>query len=200
MPKLLRDNPIYLAPDIFAERDSSGNPKILDQRTGRTLSPFNVDDKIFIYERQVLDWFINIAEQLGPFENSIFVILMIAVSYIEGVEQYRNGYSSNNMSRDLFTKGLKRIFHAESITDYNATNLYRHLRCGLFRNGMTGDAIVLNQTFNHAIEFSEKGTIDINPNIFLERIKEDFKNYINALQDTGNIILRENFNQMFYNV
>ena len=58
MPKKLRDEPIYLAPDILAWRDTQWNPVIRDNRTNRELNPNDINDKVYIYERQVNEWFI----------------------------------------------------------------------------------------------------------------------------------------------
>jgi hypothetical protein len=197
MPKRLRDEPIYLAPEIVAFRDVNYEPVITDERTGKKLNPFSIDDKIYIYKRQVEEWFLNRAVSLCHRKNNNFVVVMIATSYIEGIEQYRNGRLSNGLSKQYFLDGMKRIFGIQNVSDNQLKMLYKHLRCGLFHNGMSGVVVVLNRTFKCAIEFSNRGTIDINPRLFLAAIIQDFQQYINELNNENNTTLRNNFNRMF---
>ena len=197
MPKRLRDEPIYLAPKILAFRDVNYEPVITDERTGKKLNPFIIDDKIYIYKRQVEEWFLNRAVSLCHRKNNNFVVVMIATSYIEGIEQYRNGRLSHGHSKQYFSDGMKRIFGIQNVSDNQLKMLYKHLRCGLFHNGMSGDVVVLNRTLKGAIEFSNRGTIDINPRLFLAAILKDFQQYINELSNQNNTILRNNFNRMF---
>ena len=197
MPKRLRDEPLYLAPEILGCRDDHYNPVITDLRTETYLDPYNIDDKILIYKRQVEEWFLNRAVSLCHRKNNNFVVIMIATSYIEGVEQYRTGRESNGHSRQFFLAGLKRIFSLQNVSDDQLSNLYKHLRCGLFHNGMSGDVVVLNRSLKNAIEFSNSGTIDINPKLYLDAIIQDFNQYIRDLNKQNNIQLRNQFNRMF---
>lgn len=197
MPKRLRDEPIYLAPDIMGYRDDNYNPVISDLRTDTNLNPYNVDDKIIIYKRQVEEWFLNRAVSLCHRKNNNFIVVMIATSYVEGVEQYRTGRESNGHSRQFFLAGLRRIFDMQNVSDDQLSNLYKHLRCGLFHNGMSGDEVVLNRSLVNAIDFSNSGTIDINPKLYLDAIIQDFNQYIDDLHNLNNIELRNSFNGMF---
>lgn len=197
MPKRLRDEPIYLAPEILGYRDDNYAPVISDFRTNINLDPYDVDDKIIIYKRQVEEWFLNRAVSLCHRKNNNFIVVMIATSYVEGVEQYRTGRESNGHSRQFFLAGLRRIFDMQNVSDDQLSNLYKHLRCGLFHNGMSGDEVVLNRSLGNAIEFSNSGTIDINPKLYLDAIIQDFNQYIEDLHNLNNIELRNSFNGMF---
>ncbi|SEV93384.1 hypothetical protein [[Clostridium] fimetarium] len=197
MPKKLRNEPIYLASEILGFRDANYNPVITDERTGKRLDPNDIDDKIFIYKRQVDEWFLSRAVSLCSEKNNSFVVVMIATSYIEGVEQYRHGGLSNRKSKEYFLEGMRRIFRVQNVTDDQLSVLYKQLRCGLFHNGMSGDAVVLSHRFKINIEFSNRGTIDINPQLFLSDIIQDFEQYINDLTNLENTIMRNNFDCMF---
>lgn len=197
MPKRLRNEPIYLAPDILAWRDSDHRPRIIDERTERRLDHNSIDDKIFIYERQVREWFIDRANGLIQDKKYNFVVLMIAVAYIEGIEQYRRGESSERQSKKFFRYGIRRIFGVGESDWWKIDDLYTHLRCGLFHNGMSGDAVVLNRSLGCAIRVSERGTIDINPELFLNKVVDDFASYLEELRDVNNTVVRTNFNMMF---
>jgi len=83
------------------------------------------------------------------------------------------------------------------VSDNQLSDLYRHLRCGLFHNGMSGEAIVLNRTLKNAIEFYNRVTIDINHSMFLAVIILDFNQYISDLNNQNNIQLRNHFDVMY---
>lgn len=195
MPKRLRGEPIYLAPEILAYRDGNYNPQILDERRAIALDPNNIDDKILIYKRQVEEWFLKRAQRLCRRKVNDFLVVMIAVSYIEGVEQYRKGEDSNRRSQEFFSRSVRRIFNIQNVSNDQISSLYKHLRCGLFHNGMSGDAVVLNRKIKSALVFSDRGTIDINPKLFLAAVVQDFNQYLNDLDN--DIQLRDNFSRMF---
>lgn len=197
MPKKLRDEPIYVAPDILAWRDHNYFPHFEDSRTGLTLDPYNIESKIMIYERQVQEWFLKRAESLIRRKQNDFIVIMVAVAYIEGNEQYRQGASSNHRSRRFFKDGFQRIFHMPETECNNIDKLYTHLRCGLFHNGMSGDMVVLNRNLKKPVVFSDRGTIDINPKLFLKAVSADFTSYIEELRNSNNEALCNNFNCMF---
>lgn len=197
MPKRLRNEPIYLAPDILAWRDENNGPCVCDERNGIMLNPYCIDDKIYIYERQVREWFVDRAKSLILRKKNNFVVLMIAVAYIEGNEQYRRGELSDGQSKKFFRYGVQRIFGFCESDTRDINKLYAHLRCGLFHNGMSSDAVVLNRRLKNAIIFSQRETIDINPKLFLNAVVEDFNSYLDELRDVNNTALRNNFNMMF---
>lgn len=200
MPKRLRDEPIYLAPEILAYRGANNAPCVVDERTGRSLDPSSIDDKICIYERQVKEWFLERAKSFlrGRYSKyNGFAVMMIATSYIEGVEQYRKGRPSNGESKAFFVAGMKRIFGYSTEDETNLKNLYTHLRCGLFHNGMSGDAVVLSRKFSAPLTFSNRGTMDINPTRFLNAVCQDFEAYVKQLRNSENIELRIHFGNMF---
>lgn len=197
MTKRLRDETIYLAPQILGSRDLNGNPVIYDEKTNENLEPNNIDDKIKIYKRQVMEWFLNRASRLLKGKNNGFIILMIATSYIEGVQQYMNGNTSNNHSKTTFRQGLRRIFALDNVSDSLLNDFYQHVRCGLFHNGMSGDKVVISNDFLEPIAFPQNQTIDINPRMFLTKIREDFSKYISILKDTSNTNERRHFDNMF---
>jgi len=197
VPKQIRDYPLYLAPGIIGEFDEKSEPRVYDVIKGENLNPYDIDAKIIIYERQVKEWFLNKAAQLKNREDYGFIILMIAISYIEGVEQYRNGSSSHTQSRVAFRTGFKRIFPNISVSDSRIDDFYIDARCGLFHNGMTGSQIIINSKFEEVIDFSEDNSIKINENLFLDSIIDDFDDYISLLKNKDNIDYREKFNIMY---
>lgn len=123
--------------------------------------------------------------------------MLICLSYIEGIEQYRQGISSRNNSRNFFVEGLKRICPYLDGKEFEIENLYREARCGLFHNGMVEKRVIINNSFSSRIKFDDDD-IKISPSKLLNDIKIDFENYLQQLKENGK--LRDNFNRMFSNL
>lgn len=197
-PKIGED--IHIAPGITGKRDFNGALVIIDDKTKekeRLYPKANIEHKIRIFERQVNGWFLErVSIFLGEEDNG-FIVLMIATAYIEGVEQCRKGESSSGESKTFFKNGVKRIFRLESCFDNRLNNFYSELRCGLFHNGMTGANIRIFSRFERPIDFLDNGTIEINQRLFLEKVKDDFRQYLTDLRDTTNTELRNNFKKMY---
>jgi hypothetical protein len=195
--KLRQGTNIYIAPEIIGWLDENYNPVVEDERTGKKLDPRNIDDKIFIYERQVKDWFLKPATKYAKGKNNGFIVLMICMSYLEGVEQYRRGESSNNKSRVFFTHAINRIypnkFHSNDLNE-----LYKEARCGLFHSGMVKWKIIVSYSFLESLNFEDSTTINVNPKRFLEDIKADFNDFINKLKTDEES--RNRFDRMYSNI
>lgn len=200
MPKRIRrDYPIYIAPDITGFYDNGGNAKAFDERTKTELNPNTIDDKIYIYERQVRKWFLDKATKLVKGKNNGFLVLMICLSYLEGVEQYIQGQVSNSRSKEFFRNSMHRIYPGLFQND-ELNELYSEARCGLFHNGMVSGKILISLSYADSITIPDLDTIQINPQNFLIDIKQDFKKYLAILRDTRNILPREKFNGLFSNI
>ena len=196
-PQLGED--IHIAPGITGKRNGNGELVITVDSTQKRLYPDkHIEDKIYIFEKQVKGWFLDRASKLGEQEDDGFVILMIATAYIEEIEQYRTGQSSEGNSCSFFTDGIKRIFDIDSRYDERISNLYKELRCGLFHNGMTGPYIRIHSTiYKKPIDFTDGIIIKINQKLFLEKVKEDFEEYLIELRGTEHSELINNFNSMY---
>lgn len=183
MPKRLRREPIYIAPEIIGQINDSGS-FVFDERTGEELNPNEQFDKIKIYERQVKGWFLEPAFKLARYknENKGFIVLMICLSYIEGVEEYRSGESSRNRSQEFFRNGLKRIY-PERFTDDQLNRFYTEARCGLFHNGMVRGQIIINSSFEESLSFPDEETIKVNPTKLLKDISSDFESFLRILRE-----------------
>jgi len=184
MPKRLRREPIYIAPEIIGHINENGTPIVFDERTGEELSPYDSIDKVKIYERQVSDWFLKPAQNLDKYKNQNkgFIILMICLSYIEGAEEYKTGESSRNKSKEFFRNGLNRIFPGR-FTEDELNRFYGEARCGLFHNGMVRGQIIINSGFEESLSFPDRETIKVSPSKFLRDIIDDFKSYIRILKE-----------------
>lgn len=198
MSKKLRRNPINIAPEIVGWIDENMEPHVYDNRHNENLDPRNVNDKIIIYERQVKDWFLNPATNLTRYRNRNkgFIVLMICLSYLEGIEQYRRGENSNGGSRAFFVSAMERLYPNE-FQNHQLEEFYSQARCGLFHNGMVRGKIIINNGFGKSVEFIGND-IKISPSKFLWKIKEDFESYLQELRtnEQSRII----FDRMYSNV
>lgn len=194
MTKKLRSYPLYIAPGIKGWIDPKKGPIVYDEIHNQNLDPYDISDKIKIYERQVKEWFLKRVSYSLRGKNYGMIVLMVCLSYLEGVQQYRKGRSSeNHESRPFFRESVKRIYPEFNDTQLN--KLYEQARCGLFHNGMTDSMIVYSYKYDCALNFREEGTIKINPKILLKDIKKDFKKYLRELQTDRD--LQRNFDNMF---
>ncbi|MDF2455208.1 MAG: hypothetical protein K0R51_1201 [Cytophagaceae bacterium] len=197
MSKKLRQEPIYIAPEIIGWLDENFKPIVYDERNKKSLNPTNIHDKITIYERQVNDWFLLPAKKIVDKKNHGFIVLMICMSYLEGVEQYHCGKDSKNQSRAFFISSLKRIY-PNSFNDGDLNTLYKEARCGLFHSGMVQGKIVINNTFDESIRFQSTLDIKINPKKLLYDIENDFNIFIQKLRADPQA--RELFGGMYSNI
>jgi hypothetical protein len=197
MTKKLRREPIDIAPDIVGWLEENYNPIVKDKRNNQDLDPNNVDHKIIIYERQVNDWFLVPATRYTKEENDGFIVLMICMSYLEGVEQYKKGETSNGRSGRFFKSAIERIYPGKYSPE-DLGNLYSEARCGLFHNGMVGGMIIINNSFNEPFKFENATTIKVNPKKLLEDIKADFEQFISQLR--SDLECRTKFGEMYSNL
>jgi len=103
MSKQIQTNEeIYLAPGIKG-RNEKGKPVVIDEIYNKNLDPTDINDKVIIYEREVKEWFLNPALALVEQNsfNKAFIVLMICMSYFEGVEQYKTGVKSETKSKNV---------------------------------------------------------------------------------------------------
>lgn len=197
MPKKIRETPLYIAYNILAVKNSDGTYSVKDESNNESLNPNDCNDKIKIYERQVSGWFLDPAEILVKDEINGFLVLMICLSYLEGVEEYRTGISSYNKSKVYFRNAFQRIYN-NIFDDKDLDSLYTEARCGLFHNGMIKGKTIVSYDYADSLNFVDENTIKINPKMLLDDIKRDFANFIELLKT--NQLACENFNKRYTNI
>lgn len=136
-------------------------------------------------------WFLAWGQHLTPQHDAGFVKLMVAVGYLEGNQQYRNGRSSENKeSRKFFVEAMARLF--PKVRKRDAKDFYAEVRCGLFHDGITKSRVKLDDQLAVALEVREKEFF-VSPNKFLVKIADDLEEYVRQLNDSANTTLRANF-------
>jgi hypothetical protein len=202
MPKKIMPNyPIYVAPQMLGEY-VNGSPIVLDERNGNTFNPDQLDGKIIIYQRQVEGWFFEPADcllkQVGT--QASFIVLSICLSYLEAAQQYKEGKSSRNNSKDFFLRAFQDVFSSSEMEDKFAILLYKEGRCGLFHDGMTRGQIAYDMKLDKAFKVINNGDLDIiffHPKYCLEGVKAHFADYISKLKNEEEVTLRNKFDVMF---
>lgn len=195
IPKRLRDYPINVAPNMPGVLLRDGTATVYDEISGKNLNPLDIDDKILIYERQVKGWFLDAAQTLKNKENMCFITMMICVSYIEGVEKYRSGSSTRQRSGEFFKSSMRRIFGEMAGTNDQLRAFYSQVRCEMFHNGMSGGYLILSEEYDKALNYNGDDTIEVNVELFLDKIIEDFDGYISDLKTDD--VLRSGFDDCF---
>ena len=166
------------------------------KKNNKKLDLNDVKTKIKIYSDRVGGWFLKIGENLKKNNEAGFVILSIAIAYIEGNQQFREGKLSENNSKKFFIKGLRRIFDKENVSEDILKDYYKQVRCGLFHDGITKSNVLISGDFQEPLRYIN-GIIKINPHKFLDKIKEDFQRYVNDLEQDYDKKLTSNFIKMF---
>jgi len=204
--KIIKGKSIHIALNMIGSYENE-DPIIHDTDKNEKIDPREIESKIKIYEREVMGWFINPAKDLledNPMANS-FLVIMVCMSYIEGVEQYKSGRSSANRSRECFIDSLKKIYPNKFSND-ELQRLYDKSRCGLFHNGMVKEGVIFNNDdFPEPLAFDENEEyIKINPTLLLADLEKDFNSYLQKLRESlthhdNNELqnLRNNFDTMF---
>jgi hypothetical protein len=185
-----------ISPNFYADTDIG--QQIYRDVVYRENSDLNIETKIDIYADRVFGWFLNIATDLEENNEAGFVILMICMSQIEGIEQFKRGEKTKRgESMELIKDCLKRIFTISSLNEERLKKMIDELRNGLFHDGMTRKNLFISGDYPLAISFLEGDSIIINPHLFLNKIRGEFEQYINLLKDPVQVDLRKNFETMF---
>jgi hypothetical protein len=184
-----------------------------------------LQDKIDVFEDQVLGWIIDPAKRLLPQPHCDRAALMIAVSYFEAVACYLGGRESDKKSERFFRTGLLRVFpeieenvcgaftrtldrgrgtDPEQILRGLCRSLYRELRCGLYHVGLARAKVCIWPGFVPLAFISDSSAwevkaILIDPARFVERIEQDFGTYIRRLRSSDERwgTERENFERLW---
>jgi hypothetical protein len=157
--------------------------EIEDTRDGRRRRESEYDAKVDVYEDRVRFWFLDIAKShvargMAPGD---YVALLIALAYVEGVEQYRRGKPTPGMqSGEWFKAGVSRIF--PDATPDARNRLWSAARNGLFHIGFTKGPTLVSHDQPRAIAIVGR-YLKINPAAFVGGVIKDFEAYVRMLRD-----------------
>jgi len=180
--------------------------KISRHYSDRHINEDIFETRLAVYEDQIRGWFHDQARILEKAsDHAGFVLLLVAVSYIESYAIFWKGEDSRGRSREFFRDAFKEVFPIEAeypeTLDSAIDELYHQVRCGLFHIGITRGKVVLSGRFDRAVDLkvdNETGEVTrilINPHKFLDTIEEHFSSYVMRLRDPREKFLRENFDK-----
>lgn len=173
----------------------SGQGHVRHNVTDERLPLDEIGTKIRIYEDRVNGWFFDHAHAAG--DGSGYVVLQIAVSQVEGLEQFRQGKSTpRGKAGEWFKRSLCRIPNLGTTNADAITTFYTAVRCGLFHTGFTNGPVFTSPEFDKAIDLVD-GLVMVNPQMFLRCVEDAIKQYIRDLMDEENRDLRRNFSQLW---
>jgi hypothetical protein len=137
----------------------------------------HTDTLIELYVDRVRGWFIDCVRQAQ--HNSGFIKLMVAISYIEKNERYREGDNTEGNARRYFQQGLSRIF--PHLSDDDCVLFWKAVRCGLFHEGMTRRSILLSSAAEAVVRSGDH--LVVSPDAFLDAIDADLTRYAERLRE-----------------
>jgi hypothetical protein len=155
------------------------------------------DAKVAVYEARVREWFLDLAQSYvaGGQSRADYVALSIALAYIEGVEQYRQGRKTPKAQAGAWFKAsAQRIFPAVSADAID--RLWKEARCGLFHCGFPEGRTYLSHDYRQAIAIKQ-GDLQIDPLRFIKAVVSDFTAYVKELRASHNEDLRRRFEKLW---
>jgi len=171
--------------------------------------PLSLDDKIKVFEDQILGWHLNTADWIVKSRakqatHSAYAVMQIILSYFEMIAKYEKGYVGNRKSGYFFEVGIKLVFpQLETRPEKDAIKdllkiLYKQGRCGLYHAGRARSDIIVSWGYPFPIQYDPiKKLLGINPKKMVNSIRQHFKGYIIKLKDASNCILRTKFEVKF---
>ncbi len=165
-----------------------------------------LETRVAIYEDQVRGWFHDQARILEKSsDHAGFVLLLVAISYVEGYAIFWKGTSSKGHSKEFFRDAFKNVFSIKNadieMVDKAIDEFYDQARCALFHTGMIGGTVELSGKYAAPIKFEidtalkEVRKIEINPHKVLDAIESHFSSYVMRLRNPGEKELRDNFDK-----
>lgn len=171
----------------------SDDPSVVRHADGTKLQHDAFETKVAIFDDRAEGWFFRVADSIASDGGAGYVLLQIAASQIEAIEQFRQGKSSKGQSSRVFVDGMLNTFReAKGEHRELLANFYSAVRCGLFHDGMTKTGVVISQGYDYAFAVVRE-TIQINPWRFLDAVRAGLREYTTRLRDPANVALREAF-------
>lgn len=171
--------------------------EIEDIRNGSRRPESAYDAKVDVYEDRVLFWFLDIAKShiANGTAPGDYVALLIALAYIEGVEQYRQGKPTpKGKSSKWFKTGIRRIF--PHVAPDAVDRLWVAARNGLFHDGFTKGPTLVSHGQPGEMAIVD-GYLIINPATFVGAVIRDFKSYVHMLREEPSGVAARKFSALW---
>ncbi|MFC1980557.1 hypothetical protein ACFLVS_06970 [Chloroflexota bacterium] len=106
----------------------------------------------------------------------------------ELIEKYTRQY--------LIDRGYINDVQWVKLTDDDAKNVYKKVRCCLYHTGLIDPGIIINHNMNSAMQI-DGNNISINPRLLINAIERHFNYYLKKLNNPDEKQLRSNFQARF---
>jgi hypothetical protein len=163
------------------------------------LASGRIEDKIDVFEDQMLGWLVTPAKMMGTSQHAGFAMLAVALAYFEPLGQFLEGKAGQ--SKAQFTLGMKAVFPAIPDDPVLFSELYDQLRCGMFHRGITKGKVRIVRGSMYQFSFErlapEETMIVVDPWQLLRAVELHVQEYANQLRFGEDAVLRSNFEQWF---
>jgi hypothetical protein len=165
------------------------------------LSPGTLEDKIDVFEDQILGWLVEPAKLMADSQHSGFATLAIALAYFEPLGQFLEGKSAGSHAQ--FSLGLKEVFPELSKVDPAlCSELYNQLRCGMFHRGITKGKVRIarGQDFPVVLAGPSANSVShivVDPWLLLQAVEAHVCKFSAQLRNATNVQMRSNFENWF---
>lgn len=171
---------VEIVSERFRWHSATDEIEDISTKTKRLASDYSA--KTDVYGDRVRCWFLDVARQHidGGSSPADYVALAIALSYVEGIERFRQGVEAPpGQSGVWFKASLRRIF--PDVSEEVAHRVWTAVRCGLFHSGFTDGPTLVSHERPRAVEVSG-GYLYLNPALVLQAVNGDFSAYVADLR------------------
>jgi hypothetical protein len=180
------------------------SPNLTNSDFPKNYDDWPLDDKIKLFEAQILGWQLNIADEIinnpkDKHPHAGFAVLSILLNYFEMLGGYLDGIERDT-TRKHFKIGLIHVFPVLKDRKDIIDILYKEARCGMYHVGITGKNIILTRNFDTPIATISDNTglhIAIDPHSLTKELIQHFKQYVVMLRSLIDLPMVQNFEKRF---
>jgi hypothetical protein len=152
---------------------------------------------IDIFRNRIKERFLNPITRIEKCDYAGFAVLALDCLLIEMLQQFREGVIKTppGGSRSFFVEFLTSTAFGDHFTGRMAGLFYRQIRCGILHQAeIRGSSRILTDTDVPLVGYTDdmKGLI-VNRKSFHETLIRVFEEYLRALREPANDVLREKF-------
>ena len=181
------------------------SPSLSNDDFPQHFSDWTLEDKVKLFEDQVLGWQLNIANDIinthaAENPHAGFAVLSILLNYFEMLAKYLQGYVGLRQSQTHFRIGLLNVFPELIGKERVISVLYEDARCGMYHEALIGKRIVLTRNYNVPIYVVDENipVIAIDPHSLTTALINNFNVYIQTLRNSEpNEQIQKNFVKRF---
>ncbi len=140
---------------------------------GTLLKDLNGKNVISAFRDRIEQWYFEPIKMMNKKELGFAATALIA-SVIDILAKTSKHDLTNNKNEEKYTKWIREEFN---FTETEASQFYKHFRCGLLHSGCIEFGGYVNYKISNFYQGYKKSLI-INPNLFFNELKDIFYNFI----------------------